>query len=154
MNFAKFLRTPFFYKTHPVASSEHSLSKFLIIWNWINQWTTRSNLPKWVKRSVITSQVYYCSLIHSKTNVLWMIYDSFDYTFFQMSKYRSSHRSRRCSVKKLFLEISRNSQENNCARVSFLTKLQACFWKYFNVEFTLKFQPKKVELEFHVFIFT
>ena len=30
-----------------------------------------------------------------------------------------------CSVKKLFLEISQNSQENTCARVSFLIKLQA-----------------------------
>ena len=32
---------------------------------------------------------------------------------------------RRCSVKKVFLEISQNSQENTCARVSFLIKLQA-----------------------------
>ena len=31
----------------------------------------------------------------------------------------------RCFVKKLFLEISHNSQENTCARVSFLIKLQA-----------------------------
>ena len=30
----------------------------------------------------------------------------------------------RCSVKKLFLKISPNSQENTCARVSFLLKLQ------------------------------
>ena len=30
-----------------------------------------------------------------------------------------------CSVKKLFLEISQNSQENTFARVSFLIKLQA-----------------------------
>ena len=30
-----------------------------------------------------------------------------------------------CSVKKVFLEISQNSQENTCARVSFITKLQA-----------------------------
>ena len=37
--------------------------------------------------------------------------------------YRSSHR--RCSVKKLLLEISQNSQENTCARVSFLTKLKS-----------------------------
>ena len=29
------------------------------------------------------------------------------------------------SVKKVFLEISQNSQENTCARVSFLIKLQA-----------------------------
>ena len=31
----------------------------------------------------------------------------------------------RCSMKKVFLEILQNSQENNCARVSFLIKLQA-----------------------------
>ena len=36
---------------------------------------------------------------------------------------RSSHRS--CSVKKVLLEISQNSQEKTCARVSFLIKLQA-----------------------------
>ena len=36
---------------------------------------------------------------------------------------RSSHQ--RCSVKRVFLEISQNSQENTCARVSFLIKLQA-----------------------------
>ena len=29
-----------------------------------------------------------------------------------------------CSVKKVFLEISQNSRENTCARVSFLIKLQ------------------------------
>ena len=31
----------------------------------------------------------------------------------------------RCSVKIVFLEISQNSQENTCARVPFLIKLQA-----------------------------
>ena len=31
----------------------------------------------------------------------------------------------RCSIKKVLLEISQNSQENICARVSLLTKLQA-----------------------------
>ena len=31
----------------------------------------------------------------------------------------------RCSVKKVFLEILQNSQENTCVRVSFLIKLQA-----------------------------
>ena len=30
-----------------------------------------------------------------------------------------------CSVKKAFIKISQNSQENTCARVSFLIKLQA-----------------------------
>ena len=32
--------------------------------------------------------------------------------------------SRSCSVKSMFLEVSQNSQENSCARVSFLIKLQ------------------------------
>ena len=32
---------------------------------------------------------------------------------------------KRCSVKKVLLEILQNSQENTCARVSFLIKLQA-----------------------------
>ena len=35
----------------------------------------------------------------------------------------------RCSVKSVFLEISQNSQENTCARVSFLIKLLASFFK-------------------------
>ena len=34
------------------------------------------------------------------------------------SKLKSSHQS--CSIKKLFLKISQNSQEETCARVSFL----------------------------------
>ena len=33
--------------------------------------------------------------------------------------------AQRCSVKKVFLQISQNSQENTSARVSFLIKLQA-----------------------------
>ena len=37
--------------------------------------------------------------------------------------YTSSHR--KCSVKRVFLEILQNSQENTCVRVSFLRKLQA-----------------------------
>ena len=32
----------------------------------------------------------------------------------------------RCSVKKVFLKIPQNSQENTCVRVSFLIKLHAC----------------------------
>ena len=33
--------------------------------------------------------------------------------------------ARRCSVKKVFLKFLQNSQEKNCARASFLLKLQA-----------------------------
>ena len=32
---------------------------------------------------------------------------------------------RRCSVKKVFLEISQNSQENTCARDSFFNKVES-----------------------------
>ena len=42
---------------------------------------------------------------------------------FKSGLFRNSHR--RCSVEKVFLEISQNSQENTSARVSFLIKLQA-----------------------------
>ena len=37
----------------------------------------------------------------------------------------------RCSVEKLFLEILKNSQKNNCAGVSFLIKLQALAQVFF-----------------------
>ena len=40
--------------------------------------------------------------------------------------------NQRCSVKKVFLEISQNSQENTCARVSFLNKGEA--WGIFNIK--------------------
>ena len=33
--------------------------------------------------------------------------------------------AQRCSVKKVFLEISWNTQENTCVKASFLIKLQA-----------------------------
>ena len=41
----------------------------------------------------------------------------------KITPYRSNNR--RCSVKIVFLEVSQNSQENTCARASFLIKLQA-----------------------------
>ena len=40
-----------------------------------------------------------------------------------LGSFRSSHQ--RCYIKKLLLETSQNSQENSCARASFLIKLQA-----------------------------
>ena len=43
----------------------------------------------------------------------------------------------RCSVKKVFLEISLNSQENTCARVSFLKELQAKIFRKINISYPL-----------------
>ena len=48
-------------------------------------------------------------------------FDIINATFIQWTKAAV----RRCSVEKVFLEISQNSHENTCARVSFLIKLQA-----------------------------
>ena len=42
-----------------------------------------------------------------------------------MSKHNEEAVDQMCSVKKEFLEISQNSQENTCTRISFLVKLQA-----------------------------
>ena len=58
----------------------------------------------------------------------------------QLAHY-SENVARKCSVKKMFLEIPQNSQENTCARVSFLIKLPATslkrrpLHKYFPVNF-------------------
>ena len=48
---------------------------------------------------------------------------------FQMKIVATEAVAQRCSVKKVFLEILQNSQENTCARVSFLIKLQATLLK-------------------------
>ena len=50
----------------------------------------------------------------------------FLYTHNEVAYFRSSHR--RCSVRKGVLKNSQNSQENTCARASFLIKLQASAW--------------------------
>ena len=54
-------------------------------------------------------------------------YNSTHYHILPSSIYKISEAvGQRCSTKKVFLEISENSQENTCSRVSFLIKLQAC----------------------------
>ena len=55
------------------------------------------------------------------------VFTDFTYLLVQTMETRSSHR--RWSVKKLFLEISQNSQENTCARDSFLIILQNTFFQ-------------------------
>ena len=44
--------------------------------------------------------------------------------YLSVLKQRTEAVAQRCSLKKVFLEISQNSQENTCTRVSFLMKLQ------------------------------
>ena len=66
-----------------------------------------------------------CSYLHLRiyTNVLFILLYELD----KIVKLWKTHRRSRqtCSVRKVFLEILQNSQENTCARVSFLIKLQA-----------------------------
>ena len=52
----------------------------------------------------------------------------------------------RCSVKRLFLEISQNSQENACARVSFLIKLQGLGEIFKNTFFTEHLQTTATDI--------
>ena len=58
-----------------------------------------------------------------------------------LSIFTTSHR--RCSIKKVFLEMSQNSQKNTCARVSFLIRSGqdwAC-WKPVEVVFLFSLFP-------------
>ena len=54
-----------------------------------------------------------------------------------------------CSVKKLFLKILQNSQENICARASFLIKLQASQTRLNNVSNIRKRSTSSMDLEFY-----
>ena len=61
-----------------------------------------------------------------KDNFVFLLYTMIKISYLYhilIVKNRSSHK--RCSVKKVFLKISQNSQESTCARVSFLIMLQA-----------------------------
>ena len=48
---------------------------------------------------------------------------SFTHAFTKSRKACAKPVVQKCTVKKVFLKISKNSQENTCARVSFLIKL-------------------------------
>ena len=55
---------------------------------------------------------------------LWEVF-SWESAVFSVIKQRTEAFARRCSFKKMFLEISQNSQENTCVTwVSILMKLQ------------------------------
>ena len=56
--------------------------------------------------------------IDAKNVMFWLLKKTYE-------RRKTEAVAQRCSVKKVFLEISQNSQENTCTRVSFLIKLQA-----------------------------
>ena len=69
----------------------------------------------------------FCKFSWSTVLALLYFYDVFiafsRFLFQQNCLSRSIHQ--RCSIKKVFLRISQNSQENFCVKISFLVKLQA-----------------------------
>ena len=82
--------------------------------------------PREEMAKLVASAIIFCSLkllLENLVGYLWWISVNVLSNTHGLI-YRSSHW--RCSVKKMFLEILQNSQENICARVSFLIKLQAC----------------------------
>ena len=56
--------------------------------------------------------------------LLFKLSSKIDLTFFR-AYFNTEAVVQSCSVEKVILEISQNSQENTCAKVSFLTELQA-----------------------------
>ena len=68
----------------------------------------------------------FCVVMFELTWYMFWWFDAEVNLKFYTAKYLVSEAVvRSCSVKKVFLEISQNSQENTCARVSFLIKLPA-----------------------------
>ena len=76
----------------------------------------------------IASNIPENSFLIIKRAVLWRWLDTHVFIFHkngENNQQGSEAVVQRCSVKKGVLKTSQNSQENNCARVSFLVKLQA-----------------------------
>ena len=65
----------------------------------------------------------------NKVVITWVSFVQYQKYFPCFSLFVASAVAQTCSVKKLFLEIFENSQENTCARVSCLMKLHALFKK-------------------------
>ena len=70
----------------------------------------------WIKLYILTDSLcYVVTFFISRVNGV-----SHSFIFPLLILFRSSHR--RCSIKKVFFKISQNSQENICAKVSFILK--------------------------------
>ena len=76
---------------------------------------------------------YASVLTHRKKNVKLIVTNSKDMFLLQITTTcirMSEAVARRSTVKKVFLKMSQNSQENTCARVSCLIKLQVFSYKF------------------------
>ena len=98
---------------------EDTYQKKLQLWIFFTQWLIVSNLQ--------TLHVYSTFQRRFNLEYTWSVCRE-RISFGHDINYRNSDQM--CSVKKMLLKISQNSQENTCARISFLIKLQAwqrCF---------------------------
>ena len=103
------------------------LSRKIIDHFWLRQKTT----------SISFENIYFYNIVMKVTQICWKfnIFMTLSQPFNMILGTHSitpktEAAVQKCSVKKVFLEISQNSQENTCARVSFLIKLQACVQLY------------------------
>ena len=91
------------------------------------------------------STTYLISLQHfdlKRFRYFTIIYTNNYAKFHSLDKvYESSHQ--RCSIKKVFLKNSQNSQENTCAKVSFLIKLQVFLAGLFLIKLQAFFLKKQ-----------
>ena len=104
------------------------------IGNWAFQWKINFNRnPNKQAQEIIFSRKKTASLhpvVHFDNRQLTQIHKHLGMMVLEFDSNLSyeHHKeavARRCSVKKVFLKISQNSEKNTCARVSFLIKLQA-----------------------------
>ena len=68
---------------------------------------------------------FYFEKMHDVEEFLKTIYPFLVVSILPYGNFSKQAVAQKCSLKKVFLETSQNSQENTCARVSFLTKFHS-----------------------------
>ena len=100
------------------------LNVCLLAWDidvfWIIMWRVNSKQPGKIRYGILV-KIY----VFSWDNMAFLCGISLFPEKKALFFYPAEADFQRCSVQKVFQEISQNSQENTCARVSFLIKLQA-----------------------------
>ena len=83
-------------------------------------------LEFFIKRSSINPCAVQCRY---SIELFWLLNSNFNRAFTYIQPC-SEAVAQRCSIKKVFLEISQNPQKNTCTRASFLIKLQALAYHF------------------------
>ena len=118
----------------------HSKNKITVSYRpkLLNSWQAWFRIEDLVTKetAVREQQIYYGNGAFGKGMLMFLSgFDLMGATMYSSEvKYKGNAKAvvQRCSVKKVFLNISQNSQENTCARFSFLIKLQTwCLQFYY-----------------------